>query len=69
MAWLNMSIVRKATLAGPIGTTEGVHALMGAQSTKNFDELFGISSESGLEPILRAQVVSLQGNSADALVF
>jgi tetratricopeptide (TPR) repeat protein len=67
MAWLHMSTVRQATFVGRVGSSESEHVLTSAESTKNFDELFGVSSLADLEPILRAQVLSLKGRADDAL--
>jgi len=67
MAWLHMSSARQASFTRRVGSPESVHALTSAESTKNFDELFGVSSLVSLEPILRAQLLSLRGSAADAL--
>ena len=69
MAWLHMYTVRQASFTGRVGSPESAHALTSAESTKNFDELFGVSSSAGLEPMLRAQVLSLRGNAAEALAL
>lgn len=65
-AWLHMSTLRQASFSGRTGLTECAHTLTSAESTRNFDELFGVSSLAALEPILRAQVHSLMGSAAEA---
>lgn len=67
MAWLHMSSARQTLFADSVGLTTGANIMISAESTKNFDELFGVSTLVGLEPILRAQVLSLQGQWAEAL--
>jgi len=69
MAWLHASHARQQMLTHP--GTSGVtpHMLMSAESTGNFDVLVGTVSLDALLPILRAQILSLQGNSAEALAL
>jgi tetratricopeptide (TPR) repeat protein len=69
MAWLHASHARQQTLtaSGTGGVTPQM--LMSAESTGNFDVLVGTASLDALLPILRAQILSLQGKCADALVL
>ena len=67
MAWLRMMTLRQAVLTGKGTPTGGEHALMGAESTGHFDKMMGDFSWDALKPILRAQILSLQGQFTEAL--
>lgn len=67
MAWLRMLSVRQAVLTGKDDQGMGRHVLMSAESNASFGALVGDESWQELEPILRAQISSLQGNAAVAL--
>ena len=67
MAWLRMLMWRQNVLRGQDDSAERQHALMSAESTDNFDAMVGSSSLRVLQPLLRAQVLSLQDQPADAL--
>ena len=67
MAWLHMSIFRQANFSSELAPKPCFNMLMSAESTKNFDQLFKINTLTGLEPILRAQILSLRGRWAEAL--
>lgn len=68
-AWLRMSDLRQVTLTGNCGPSWVRHALMGVDSVMAFDQLVGSTSLADLQPILRAQILSLQGNPAEALAL
>lgn len=59
-AWLHMALLRQSVLAGAASVSGSEYALVGAESNKRFDDISGISSLPELEPILRAQIHSLQ---------
>ena len=61
-AWLHMALLRQSALAGVASVHGSEYALVGAESNKRFDDISGISSLPELEPILRAQIHSLQQN-------
>lgn len=67
MTWLRMLSMRQVLLTGIGDISVGRHALMSAESTAHFDHLHGDSSWDELKPLLRAQIVSLQGKADDAL--
>jgi len=69
MAWLHASHARQQTLTAP--GTGGVtpQMLMSAESTGNFDVLMGTVALDALLPILRAQILSLQGECVEALAL
>ena len=69
MAWTRMLLMRQAILSGQDDESAGRHALMNSESTANFDQLLGDSSWQELKPILRAQILSLQGDASQALVL
>ena len=69
MAWLHMSSMRQSQFTGNINSAETALALVSAESTRNFDEIFGLTTLASLEPILRAQVLSLRGQSSEALAL
>ena len=67
MAWIRSNNMRKAALTGERDRGEGEHALMAAESTWNFDQLVGATSLDTYVPLLHAQILSLQGQPAQAL--
>ena len=68
-AWLRMSDLRQVTLTGSGSPSCVRHALMGVESVMSFDRLVGSTSLADLQPILRAQVLSLQGHPKEALAL
>jgi len=69
MAWLRMLCMRQLVLTGNGNADAARHAMMNAESNAHFDTIVGDSSWHELKPILRAQIVSLQGDSAAALAL
>lgn len=69
MAWIRMLLMRQAILTGQGDASAGRHALMNSESTLHFEQLLGDSSWQELKPILRAQILSLQGDASQALVL
>ena len=67
MAWLNASQARQSVLSGPGESQITRQAMLGAESSQNFDALVGTAALEALAPIMRAQLFSLQGRHADAL--
>ena len=67
MAWLHMATMRQEKFTGAVNSTATSFALVSAESTKNFDEIFGVRTLPSLVPILRAQVLSLRGQVEEAL--
>ena len=67
MGWLRMMCLRQSVLTGKEGVLGGEHALMNSESTVHFDAFLGDLSWEGLKPILRAQILSLQGSFPEAL--
>jgi hypothetical protein len=67
MAWQRMLMMRQLILTGNGSADAGQYALSSAESTFRFDELVGDTSWEGLKSLLRAQIVSLQGEAAMAL--
>jgi tetratricopeptide (TPR) repeat protein len=67
MGWLRMMELRQRVLSGRSTLVGGDHALMNAESTSQFDILIGDTSWNTLKPILRAQILSLQGKFSCAL--
>jgi hypothetical protein len=68
VAWINMTNWRRASLVGATHA-EGRHALVSTDSTGNFSALTGATSLMELQPLLRAQVLSLEGDVAGALAL
>lgn len=66
MGWLRMMALRQSVLSGR-AFAGGEYALMSSESTSRFDILTGDNSWNSLKPILRAQVLSLQGDHSEAL--
>ena len=69
MGWLRMMTLRQKTLSGKTNSLGGEHALMNAESTTHFDLLVGDDSWAVLKPILRAQILSLEGKFGEALAL
>ena len=67
MAWLRMLTLRQRVLSGNSDPNAGEHALMSADSSEHFDAIVGSSHWQSIRPILRAQILSLQGDAALAL--
>lgn len=69
MAWMHANQSRQALLCGAADGAATRQAALGAQSSANFDTLLGLSSLDALVPILRAQVLALQGEWGAALML
>lgn len=69
MASIRAANLRQAALSLEGSATEGEHALMGADSSVNFDQMVGAVSLTPLLPLLRAQIFALQGEPAQALAL
>jgi hypothetical protein len=70
MTWLRMLTMRQAVLlTGREDAKSAEYALANAGSTEGFDEMKGDTSWGELKPILRAQIVSLQGDSSQAVAL
>ncbi len=69
MASIRAANLRQAALSAQGDSLEGEHALMGADSTLNFDQMVGSVSLKSLLPLLRAQILALQGEPAQALTL
>jgi hypothetical protein len=67
MAWLRAANIRKSALTGDGSHNEGEHALLAADSTWNFDLMLGATSLNSLVPLLRAQILVVEGDYATAL--
>jgi tetratricopeptide (TPR) repeat protein len=67
MGWLRMMELRQSVLSDRSILSGSDHALMNADSTSQFDILIGDISWDALKPILRAQILSLQGEFSSAL--
>ena len=67
MAWLRAHELRRRFFLGQEEDVSTKHALLGAESTGNFDSLIGAMSLSSLIPLLRAQILSVSGRELDAL--
>jgi tetratricopeptide (TPR) repeat protein len=67
MASIRASNLRQVALTGEGNAMEGVYALMSADATSSFDERTGAFSAMPLMPLLRAQILALQGDPAGAL--
>lgn len=67
MAWLRFANLRQETLCGTAASSSGEHALTSVESTLQFDSLFGATSLHTLAPILRAQVLAIEGRYVEAL--
>ncbi len=69
MTWLHASLARQKLLTSSDERLHTPQILMSAESVGNFDQLVGTLSLDALVPILRAQILSLQGRAGDALVL
>jgi tetratricopeptide (TPR) repeat protein len=69
MAWLRMHMHRQAVLTGNLAGIAGSHALMGINSTIQYDVLQGIATLEPLKPILQAQIFALEGKPDRALAL
>jgi hypothetical protein len=69
MAWLRSANLRQEKLCGRILSPNGEHALASVESTLQFDSLVGATSLHALVPILRAQVLTMNGQFVDALAL
>ena len=69
MAWLRAHELRRLAFIEQDAEQSKRHALLSIDSTTNFDFLIGSSSLPSLVPILRAQVLSVLGREAEALVL
>ena len=69
MAWLHANHARQQALTASADPPATAQVLLSAESTGNFDVLIGTASLDALVPILRAQVLSLQGRHAEALTL
>lgn len=67
MAWLRAHELRKSFFSEQKVNASTRQALLGAESTGNFDSLIGAVSLSSLIPLLRAQILSVSGRELDAL--
>lgn len=69
MAWLRAANLRQIKFCGLAPSPAGDLALLSADSILNFDQLLGTASLKSLVPILRAQILSVLGDCAQALVL
>lgn len=69
MAWLRMHLLRQARATGEGDVIDRGHALLGLESTVQYDQLIGVSSLASLKPILRAQILALRGDAEQALAL
>jgi len=69
MAWLRAANLRQTKFCGLAPNPAGDFALLSADSVLSFDQLLGTASLKSLVPILRAQVLSVLGECAQALVL
>jgi Tfp pilus assembly protein PilF len=67
--WMRCADARVAELFGGGGRDQARQALMGADSTAHFDAGIGTASLASLVPMLRAQLLVLDGRCADALTL
>ena len=67
MAWQRMLLFRQAVLTNKSDISAGRHALLNAESASHFEQMTGDASWPKLNPILRAQIISLGGDAARAL--
>ncbi len=68
MASIRATNMRQVALTGVGNAMEGAYALMSADATISFDARTGAVSTMPLLPLLRAQILALQGEPAQALV-
>ena len=67
MASIRATNLRQVALTGEGNAMEGIYALMSADATENFDARTGSVSAMPLLPLLRAQILALQGDATQAL--
>jgi hypothetical protein len=67
--WMRCADARVAQLFGDGGRDQARQALIGAESTAHFDAGIGTASLASLVPMLRAQLLVLDGRCADALAL
>jgi hypothetical protein len=67
MASLRMAALREAQACGSAEVDAGEHALLSADSTAHLDDMLGVRSLRSLQPILRAQICTLLGQTDEAL--
>lgn len=69
MTWLRAAEARRASVVGAFDNAEVRRAQMGAESTGRFDELVGMAALATLVPLLRAQILVLLEQYAEALAI
>lgn len=69
MAWLRAANLRQIKFCDLEPSPSGDLALLSADSIFNFDQLIGTSNLKSLVPILRAQILSVLGDHAQALAL
>jgi tetratricopeptide (TPR) repeat protein len=69
MASIRATNLRQVALTGEGNAMEGVYALMSAEATGSFDARTGGVSAMPLLPLLRAQILTLQGEPVQALAL
>jgi tetratricopeptide (TPR) repeat protein len=69
MAWLRAQQIRFRAWRLPESLSDEQHALLGAESTANFDLLIGSTSLPSLVPMLRAQIMTERRQYAEALAL
>ena len=69
MAWLRMHALRQARMTGGGEAAGPGFALMEMDSIVQYDQLIGTTSLESLKPILRAQILALNGQASEALVL
>lgn len=67
MAGIRFDHLRQVELSGDGDAGQGQHALLGAESTKNYDQMVGSIGQSTFVPLLQAQILSLHGKHREAL--
>jgi tetratricopeptide (TPR) repeat protein len=67
MASIRATNLRQVALTGQGNAMEGIYALMSTEATVSFDARTGSVSAMPLLPLLRAQILALQGEPAQAL--
>ncbi len=69
MAWLRASNLRQAQLHALKSMDEDDYSLLSTTSTENYDLLIGVISLPAHLPILRAKLLTIRGESAEALAL
>ena len=67
MASIRATNLRQVALTGEGNAMDGVYALLSADATSSFDARTGAASAMPLHALLRAQILALQGDAAQAL--